>query len=357
MHNQENLEEGYFGDLAKNIIGRPAFAKASKVAQKASDYVRVAADKLSGVSQSLGKEPEILSPTKSWSIPVDAEEGRRAVEHYHNGMSYRLDSLVRKHAQDAQWDLNNLRDQVDPKVSFFRYGIRDNIEKERMDAEEQAAKAALEAGKKRKPKPIKDVTDADIAKALQDKHKPIERRREIISTLIGNAHSVLANHVLNAKEAIYQGKKPHTGIHLNTGFSGPALDEDHITAQYKKAWDSAGEHQASMPSPEQLFGSHTHHVGEGHDWILAPQIIGTELAKDVAKANKQARKAYADAVTTATGHINNLNAKRAEQRATNAAGTQLKLVEAVQNHRVKLDYGMIYGGFPSKKSKFLTEEK
>ena len=357
MHNQENLEEGYFGDLAKNIIGRPAFAKASKVAQTASDYVRAAADKLSGVSQSLGKEPEILSPTKSWRIPVDAEEGRRAVEHYHNGMSYRLDFPVRKHAQDAQWDLNNLRDQVDPNVSFFRYGIRDNIEKERMDAEEQAAKAASEAGKKRKPKPIKDVTDADIAKALQDKHKPIERRREIISTLIGNAHSVLANHVSNAKEAIYQGKKPHTGIHLNTGFSGPALDEDHITAQYKKAWDSAGEHQASMPSPEQLFGSHTHHVGEGHDWILAPQIIGTGLAKDVAKANKQARAAYADAVTTATGHMENLNARRAEQRATNAAGTQLKLVEAYKNHHIKLDYGMMYGGFPSKKSKFLTEEK
>ena len=342
MHNQENLEEGYFGDLAKNIIGRPAFAQASKFAQTASDYVRAAADKLSGVSQSLGKEPEILSPTKSWRVPTDAEEGRRQVAEHHARTAYFLVPEIQKHAKRADWEMAYANRTSIPTPRQIEE-IRDDLTKQRTET----------AGKK-KPKA---VTDRDIQKAWEEKAKPQQQKQAVISSLLGRAHNLLSGSVSNAIDSVYEGKPAHSGVHLNTGFSGNFADKDHIGVQYAKAWESAGEAQASMPRPEDLFGEHTHHVGEGHEWIIHKDNIGDSLAKDVAKANKQARAAYADAVTTATGHINNLNAKRAEQRATNAAGTQLKLAEAYKNHHIKLDYGMMYGGFPSKKSKFLTEEK
>jgi hypothetical protein len=347
MHNQENLEEGYFGDLAKNIIGRPAYAKASNVAQTASDYVRAAADKLSGVSQSLAKKPEILKPTKSWSVPTDAEEGRQRVAEHHAHIAYTLVPEIQKHAKRADLEIAYANGRAKPS-SREAEGIRDDLTKQRAEA----------AGKK-KPKA---VTDRDIQKAYEDSltklvPMPQEQKQAAISSLLGKAHNLLAKSVSDSIDAVYDGKKPHSGVHLNTGFGGYFPDEEHIGVQYAKAWESAGEAQASMPRPEVLFGDHTHHVGEGHEWIIHKDNIGESLAKDVAKANKQARNAYDNAVTTATGYINDLNSKRAEQRATNAAGTQLKLAEAYKNHHIKLNYGMMYGGFPSKKSKFLTEEK
>jgi len=342
MHNQENLEEGYFGDLAKNIIGRPAFAKASKVAQTASDYVRAAADKLSGVSQSLGKEPEILSPTKSWRVPTDAEEGRRQVAEHHARTAYLLLPEIQKHAKRANWEMAYANRTSIPTPRQIEE-IRDDLIKQRGET----------SGKK-KPKA---VTDRDIQKAWEERAKPQQQKQAVISSLLARAHNLLAGSVSNSVDSVYEGKKPHSNVHLNTGFGGYFPDEEHIGVQYAKAWESAGEAQASMPRPEDLFGEHTHHVGEGHEWIIHKDNIGDSLAKDVAKANKQARAAYANAVKIATGHVENLKGKRAEQRAVNAAGTQLKLVEAYNNHHVKLDYGMMYGGFPSKKSKFLTEEK
>lgn len=347
MHNQENLEEGYFGDVAKNILGRPVFNTISKIPQKASDYVKAAADKLTGmsdklgnISQSLRAEPTVVRAQKSWRVPVDAEEGRQRVAEHHAHTAYTLVPEIQKHAKRANWEMayvNNLRNP-NPRQAEE---IRDDLTKQR-----------AETSGKKKPKA---VTDKDIQKAYEEKFKPQEQKQAVISKLLRSAHNLLAGSVSNSINSVYEGKKPHSGVHLNTGFGGYFPDEEHIGVRYAKAWESAGEAQASMPRPEDLFGEHTHHVGEGHEWIIHKDNIGESLAKDAAKANKQARAAYADAVKIATGHVEKLNTKRAQQRATNAAGTQLKLVEAYNNHHIKLNHGMMYGGFPSNKSKFLTE--
>jgi hypothetical protein len=349
QNNHDNLEEGYFGDLAKNIIGRPVFDTISKIPQKASEYIKSTANKLTGVSDKLGNisqslraEPTVVRPQQSWRVPRDAEEGRRQVAEHHARTAYFLVPEIQKHAKRAEWEMAYANRTSIPTPRQIEE-IRDDLTKQRGET----------SGKK-KPKA---VTDRDIQKAWEEKAKPQQQKQAVITSLLGRAHSLLAGSVSNSIDSVYEGKPAHSGIHLNTGFSGNFADKDHIGVQYAKAWESAGEAQASMPRPEDLFGEHTHHVGEGHEWIIHKDYIGDSLAKDVAKANKQARKAYADAISVATGHINDLNSRRAEQRATNAAGTQLKLVEAYKNHHVKIDYGIMCGGFPSKKSKFLTEEK
>jgi hypothetical protein len=353
-----NVEEGYLTDVAKNVLGRSVFNRASGAVQKASDYVQSAANKLSGVSgkitnfsQSLVKPPEAVRKSISWRIPANADEGRAIVQHMYGWETtpHMLHHMaIQRHAKDAQWEIDQIKGWSDPTIFGNASEARGTLRRQRAQEEEIAAKAA-EEGKKRKPKAIKEPTDKEVAKFLDATKKPKERTTEVMRRLLGTAHGILSSHVADIVQDVYKGKKPHTNIHLNTGFSGFGLDPEHIVSQYQKAWETAEDHQGSMPKPEELFGSHTHHVGKGHEHIISPEFIGADLAKDTARINRQQRAAYEQAVAQATGHIENLNRKREEMRSAHSASTQLKLVESFNNHHVKVNTGMLIGGFPSTK--------
>jgi len=354
-----NVEEGYLTDVAKNVLGRGVFNRASGAVQKASDFVQSAANKLSGVSgkitnfsQSLAKPPEAVGKSISWRIPANADEGRAIVQHMYGWGTKPLEADhlgIQKHARDAQWEMDQIKAWSDPTIFGNGSEARGTLRRQRAQEEEMAAEEAKVKGKKRKPKEIKEPTDKEVAKFLDATKKPKERKTEVMRRLLGTAHGLISSRVGRIIQDVYKGQTPHSGIHLNTGFSGFGLDPEHIVSQYQKAWETAEDHRGSMPKPEELFGSHTYHVGKGHEHIISPQFIGTELAKDVAKLNKQQRTAYDQAVSQAMGHIENLNRRREEIRSAHSAGTQMKLVESFNNHHVKIHAGMLVGGFPSTK--------